>query len=193
MKTYIFFVLVGLLCLGCQTESSVPKAFVFQNKEHHPLNDGETSLQKKPFSIVVGFEGWEIQAADTGISVAYVATDSLSLKSLFYQATSEKQLVSNFKQYVVPVASSQNLRLWKPNKTTIERHTFGREKGKQFCHFSRCKESPALLRLILDIEEIDGIDIQHHPARHLILFIAVKSQSKMYYFKHVISFSVDES
>lgn len=176
------------LFLGCQENNPEPKGFILQDSVYFSLKEDTIEISKTNFSLVVGFEGWEIQAADTGISVAYVATDDLTLTSTFFNAESDKRLVPNFKNYNVPVNSPEVLRLSSKNSNNITRHTFGREKGKQFCYFSRCKESPALLRLILDFEKFEEYKIKNFPQDKLLLFVKVKSQSDTYYFRNLIKF-----
>ena len=183
----IFFISPLFFC-GCQENNPEPKGFIEQDSVYYSLNEDSIEISKTYFSLVVGFEGWEIQAADTGISVAYVASDDLTLTSTFFNAESDKILVPNFKNYNVPVNSPEVLRLSSNNSDKITRHTFGREKGKQFCYFSRCKESPALLRLILDFKKIDEYKIKKFPKGKLLLFVKVKSQSDTYYFRSLIKF-----
>ena len=145
-------------------------------------------LQKKYFKVIAFNILVFTVLVFTGISVAYVASDDLTLTSTFFNAESDKILVPNFKNYNVPVNSPEVLRLSSNNSDKITRHTFGREKGKQFCYFSRCKESPALLRLILDFKKIDEYKIKKFPKGKLLLFVKVKSQSDTYYFRSLIKF-----
>jgi len=188
LRCFFLLFYIAFLFVGCSNNDFKPKGFILQDSNYFNLNEDTIIIEKKQFSLVVGIEGWEMQAADTGISVTYLATDDINLKSNYFSAIEEKSLVPNFKSYKIPIETHNNLQLNKPNSTFILKHTFGRTKGKQYCHFSRCKESPALLRLILDFKKIENQKIKDFKNDKLLLFVKVKSQSDIYQYKVLLKF-----
>lgn len=182
MRIFAFLALIVSLS-SCYKPSEHPKPFFFQDSVYQAFSEDTINLSAKPFSIVFGLEGWEVQAADTGISLSYVITSDLNQHDKFFTAVDEKTLIQNFEAYKVPIEQKHELVTSEKAAPQIMRHVLKRFKGRQECYFSRCKESPALLRLILDVKTIDDFPVRKLSKSKYLYFFTFRSNEKKYTYK----------
>lgn len=161
-----------LLVSSCNQQMEV-QAYVIQDSTKTNLTE-ETkhTLRAAPFSFQFWFKSWEIQAADTTLTATYlVSTEPVKTPQTLLQNTENEA-----------ESGTENLLLNKPITMVMNR-----EKGRQSCSFSWCKEEPEMLKLLIRASTLNNRPVKRY--QKLFYALVMRSETEKAYYSGEIEFS----
>lgn len=149
-----------------------------------------TQIAPAPFSLIFGFEGWEVQGADTNFNFDIMVWLDNNLTNTILNDFSSANFLENPKLSVVNFNKHEkNLWLSSQNQLRVNRFGLIRKKGTQTCNFTFCSEAPGWLKLHILVNNLSGKSIQSLNNKKLYYSILYKSSGHQNQINGTISFA----
>jgi hypothetical protein len=173
---------VGLMLWGCSFNSTDFEVNILQDSNYQELPSEEIELKTSPFKIIVSYYSWEMQAADTSVSVRYSFTDDISLLPQYQQAKTMHDIGFG-KSLLIKDLSAKIER-----KTKQQTLTYEREKGNQTCEFTNCREAPEQVHLEIEIASFNDMPMKDMIGGKIVYALEIVSESESNMVVGVLSF-----
>lgn len=184
MRNFVFVISSFLwLISSCnQSEKMDVKIYLEQDSTLNKL-ESSNQIANTPFALIFGFQGWEVQGADTDLVFKIVIANEVEMQPIFEKAKTISDIAVANSQTKNFVEREKNLLLSTSKSLLINQFGLIRKKGGQTCNFFFCSEAPGLIKLFVKVDQLGDIPISKMANQTLYYFIQFESGGKSNQFK----------
>lgn len=180
LYAFIAILLIGAVSTGCNSLPFEPT--IKQDSTYTILPKSEVELRKAPFRFIISYYSWEMQASDTSVDVYYSFSSDMNELETYQNAVT-----------LDDVGFGKTLSILSPTEESkqsqAQRFKFIREKGRQQCEFTRCREAPEQVHLEFEITHFNGMPVSDMADGKIIYGIQVNTPADKHYYSGLLNFN----